>query len=155
MLDSRTKRTFIKNSPVTTQTPSWILSRSTSNGRRILSFDHYFGDSSVSTIIITTPRSVGPRDERTSLRSSYGKSSAYRITISDLISTHRIIASGFLRSRSSTPRLRYTGSRSKESIGSSSLLQRHPNKELLGRISATSLLTIGKGWPLPFLNRID
>ena len=25
MLDARTKRTFIKNSPVTTQTPSWIL----------------------------------------------------------------------------------------------------------------------------------
>ena len=117
MLDSRTKRTFIKNSPVTTQTPSWILFRSTSNGRKILLIDRYLGDSSVLRSSITTSRSFGLRDERTSFRSSYGNSSTHRITISDLISTHRIIASGFLRSRSSTPRLRYTGSRSKDSIG--------------------------------------
>ena len=31
MLDSRTKRTLIRNSPVTTQTPSWIFFRSTLN----------------------------------------------------------------------------------------------------------------------------
>ena len=127
MLDSRTKRTFIKNSPVTTQTPSWILSRSTSNGRRILSIDRYLGDSSVLRSSITISRSFGLRDERTSFRSSYGNSSTDHVTISDLISTHRIIVSGFLRSRSSTPKLRYTGSRSKDSIESSSLLQLHLN----------------------------
>ena len=158
MSDFRTKRTLIKNSPVTTQTPSWILSRSTSNGRSILSIDHYFGDSSVLRSSIPTSRSSELRDERTFLLSSYGNSSAFRITNSNL-ATHRIIASGYLRLRSSTPRLRYTGSRSKDSIGSSSLPS-SPSRinGLLGSFSAfskTSLLTNEKGWPLPFLNKIN
>ena len=117
MLDSRTKRTFIKNSPVTTQTPSWILSRSTSNGRKILLIDRFLGDSSVLRSSITTSRSFGLRDERTSFLSSYGNSSTHRITISDLISTHRIIVSGILRLRSSIPNSRSIGIRSKEFIG--------------------------------------
>ena len=65
----------------------------------------------------------------------------FRVANSDLTSTYRIIASGILRSRSSTPRLRYTGSRSKDSIGRPDphlYYSRTPSRldELLGRISA-------------------
>ena len=148
MSDFRTRRTLIKNSPVKTQTPSWIISRSTSNGRRNSIYRSFIGDSSVLRSSIPTSRSSELRDERTFLLSSYGNSSAFRITNSNL-ATHRIIASGYLRLRSSTPRLRYTGSRSKDSIGSSSLPS-SPSRinGLLGSFSAfskTSLLTIGKG----------
>ena len=77
MLDSRTKRTLIENSPVTTQTPSWSLFRSTSNIPRILSTDRSFRGFIRLRSSIPTSRSVEIRHERTSLLSSYGNSSAF------------------------------------------------------------------------------
>ena len=66
MSDFRTRRTLIKNSPVKTQTPSWIISRSTSNGRRNSIYRSFIGDSSVLRSSIPTSRSFELRDERTS-----------------------------------------------------------------------------------------
>ena len=117
MLDYRTKRTLIENSPVTTQTPSWSL----------FSFDVIYqefyrpidrsGDSSVYDHLF---RHYAPSDFATNelfFAHRARDSSTHRVANSDLFYSHRIIVSGILRLRSSIPNSRSIGIRSKEFIG--------------------------------------